>query len=300
MTPLVWGMLVVGAAVLVAGLVLARARFGAANGVDKVLVLGPVFEAAPLAMFAMEHFFIGRDMAQMVPKWLPWHLFWVYFVGVTLMAAAISFIAWRCVRWSATLLALLFLIIVATIDLPNLSAGLHDRIFWTLTVRELCFASGAMVLAGSVWPRGDWAGGALIRIGRGIVALVMVFYGIEHFFFPRNVSGVPLEKLTPAWIPAPTAIAYFVGIVLIVAGIGLFIRPAVRIAAAGCGSVLVLLTVFFYVPIFVTEMHSELALEGMNYIGDTLLFAATVMLAGLGRTGTEGTRDQGNEEPVIH
>jgi uncharacterized membrane protein len=281
MTPLVWGMLVVGAVVLVAGLVLAQARFGAARGIDKILVLAPVFEAVPLAMFAMEHFFIGRDMAQMVPKWLPWHLFWVYFVGAALMAAAISFIAWRCVRWSAALLALLFLIIVATIDLPNLSAGLHDRIFWTLTVRELCFASGAMVLAGSVWPRGGWAGGALIAVGRGIVALVMVFYGIEHFFFPRNVSGVPLEKLTPAWIPAPTAIAYFVGIVLIVAGIGLFIRLTVRMAAAGCGSVLMLLTAFFYGPIFVAQIHAD-ALEGINYFGDTLLFAATVMLAGLG------------------
>jgi hypothetical protein len=29
-------------------------------------------------------------------------------------------------------------------------------------------------------------------------------------------------------------------------------------------------------------MHTELAVEGLNYIGDTLLFAATVMLAGFG------------------
>jgi hypothetical protein len=59
----------------------------------------------------------------MVPSWLPAHLFWVYLVGAALLAAAISFIAWRCVRWSAALLALLFLIIVATIDLPNLGRG---------------------------------------------------------------------------------------------------------------------------------------------------------------------------------
>ena len=46
--------------------------------------------------------------------------------------------------------------------------------------------------------------------------------------------------------------------------------------------VLVLLTALFYVPVFLTEMHSPLALEGMNYVGDTLLFAATVLLAGFG------------------
>ena len=40
------------------------------------------------------------------------------------------------------------------------------------------------------------------------------------------------------------------------------------------------LVAFFYLPIFLTEMHSPLALEGMNYVGDTLLFGATVLLAG--------------------
>ena len=46
--------------------------------------------------------------------------------------------------------------------------------------------------------------------------------------------------------------------------------------------VLLLLTVFFYVPIFLTEMHTPLAVEGVNYIGDTLLFAGTALLAGFG------------------
>jgi uncharacterized membrane protein len=276
----VWGMMGAGIAALVAGLVLARTRFGAACGAAKVLVLGPVFEAVALATFAAEHFTAARGMAPMVPKWLPGPLFWTYFVGAGLLAAAVSFIAWRCVRWSALLLALLFVIIVATIDLPGLPKHLHERLFWTLTVRELGFASGALVLAGSVWPRGGWAGMALMRIGRGAVAAIFVFYAIQHFLYPRYVPGVPLEKLTPAWMPAPVAISYFVGITLLAAGIGLLIRPAIRIAAAGAGTVLLLLTVFFYVPIFVTEFHSALAVEGINYVGDTLLFAATALLVG--------------------
>ena len=43
-----------------------------------------------------------------------------------------------------------------------------------------------------------------------------------------------------------------------------------------------LLTAFFYVPILVMEIHSPLAVEGINYVGDTLLFAATALLAGFG------------------
>jgi uncharacterized membrane protein len=269
-----------GIAALVAGLALARRRFAAASGAGKVLVLGPVFEAVPLAVFAAEHFTAARDLAPIVPHWLPWPLFWTYFVGAALLAASISFIVWRHVRWSAALLALLFLIIVATIDLPSLPRHVHDRIFWTLTVRETVFAGGAMVLAGSVRPRGSLAGVALERIGRVIVGATMIFYGIEHFLYPRFVTGVPLEKPTPAWMPAPVAIAWVVGITLVVAGVALLVRFRVRMAAAGAGMVLLLLVVCFYGPLLVAEFSTN-PVEGLNYFADTLLFAGTVLLAGL-------------------
>jgi uncharacterized membrane protein len=281
----VWGMMGAGIAALVAGLILARARLRAASGPVRILVLAPVFEAASLAVFAAEHFTAARDLMPIVPRWLPGPLFWTYFVGTALLAAAISFIAWRHVRWSAALLAVMFLLFVALLDLPNLPANLHERFFWILTVRETSFAGGAMVLAGSVWPGAGRAGHALIRIGRGIVGVVMIFYATQHFLFPRNVPGVPLEKLTPAWMPAPLVITYVVGITLLLAGLGMFLHSTIRIAAAGCGTVLVLLTAFFYGPIFATEIHSPLAVEGLNYIFDTLLFAATVMLAGFGADG---------------
>lgn len=271
----VWAMMGAGLAALVVGLAVVRPRFAAAAGPGKLIVLGPVFEAVALAMFAAEHFTAARDLAPIVPKWLPGPLFWTYFFGVALALAAVSFVVWRGVRWSAPLLALFFLIIVATIDVPGIPSSLHDRIFWTLIVRETCFAGGAMVLAGSVW-----ANVGLIRVGRFIVGATMVFYGIEHFLFPRNVPGVPLEKMTPGWIPGAVVISWVVGLVLLVAGVALLFSRAVRPATAAAGLVLVVLTVFFYGPIFLSEMRTPLAVEGMNYVGDTLLFAATVLLAG--------------------
>jgi uncharacterized membrane protein len=276
------GMIGAGSAALIAGLVLVRARFAAASGVGRVLVLGPVFEAVALAMFAAEHFLSARGLATIVPRWIPGALFWTYFVGVALLAAAISFIAWRYVRWSASLLALFFLIIVVTVDLPNLPKEIHERLFWTLTVRETAFAGGAMVLAGSLWPRGVSAGTVLMILGRFFVACTFIFYAIEHFLFPRFVPGVPLEKMTPAWVPAPTLLAYVVGAILLVAGVGLMIRRTRRTAAAFAGTALLLLTVFFYVPILILEIRTPLAVEGVNYVGDTLLFAATALLAGFG------------------
>jgi uncharacterized membrane protein len=279
----VGGMVGAGLVALVAGLVLVRERFQAASGAGRVLVLGPIFESVALAVFAAEHFLAARELMPIVPRWLPAPLFWTYFVGVAWLAAAISFIAWRQVRWSASLVALLMLIIVVTIDLPGVPRHWHERLFWTLTVREIAFAAGAMVLAGSQWGNGAIpAGAALMRTGRVILAPILLFYAIEHFLFPRFVPGVPLEKHIPAWWPAPVMLSYFVGITLLLAGVGLLIRSVIRVAAAGSGLVLLLLTAFFYVPIFLAESHTPLAVEGMNYVGDTLLFAATALLAGLG------------------
>jgi uncharacterized membrane protein len=274
-----------GIAALVAGLYFVRPRFAAAFGAGRFLTLGPVFEAVALAIFASEHFLAARDLAAIVPRWLPEPLFWTYFVGAALLAASISFIVWRHVRWSASLLAVLFLIIVATIDLPSLPKHLNERLFWTLTVRETAFAGGAMVLAGSLRLRGRAVADPMLILGRFLVAGTFLFYAVEHFLFPRFVPGVPLEKMTPAWVPAPVLLSYIVGTTLLVAGLGLLFPRTRCIAAATAGTVLTLLTVFFYVPILMTEINSPLAVEGINYVGDTLLFAATAFLAGFGAVG---------------
>jgi len=278
----VFGMIGSGIAALLLGLFFVRARFRKASGAGRILILGPVFEAVALAIFAAEHFLAAHDLMPIVPRWLPGPLFWTYFVGAALLAASISFITWRHVNLSAPLLALLFLIIVVTIDLPNLPQQIHERLFWTLVVRETAFAGGAMVLAGSVLPSERLAGATLILVGRVIVACTFVFYAIEHFLFPLFVPGVPLEKMTPSWVPAPELLAYLVGMTLLVAGVGLLIRRTIRIAAASAGAMLLLLTVFFYMPILAMEIHTSLAVEGVNYVGDTLLFAATALLAGFG------------------
>jgi uncharacterized membrane protein len=278
-----WGMIGTGLAALIAGLILIQPRFAAASGARRILILGPVFEAVSLAIFAAEHFLSARDLMGIVPHWLPGALFWTYFVGAALLAAAISFIAFRCVRWSASLLALLFLIIVITVDLPNLPQHLHYRFFWILTVRETAFAGGAMVLAGSAWPRNRSTAQTariLTLLGRSIVACTFIFYAIEHLLFPRFVPGVPLEKTIPAWMPAPVLLSWIVGITLLIAGLGLMLPRTREAAAASAGTVLLLLTLFFYVPILITELGTPLAVEGVNYVGDTLLFAATALLAG--------------------
>src|SRR3984885_11111893 len=78
----IWSYLSFGV-VLAIGLVamFLRSDWQKARGLDKVILFGPLFYAAPLAAFGTEHFTLTKDIASLVPTWIPWHEFWAYFVG---------------------------------------------------------------------------------------------------------------------------------------------------------------------------------------------------------------------------
>jgi hypothetical protein len=81
---------VAGVVFLGIGLFVVRRDLLLARGWDKLLALGCVFVAAPLAVFGAEHLSAAQALMQVVPSWIPERLFWAYFVGVALLAAAVS------------------------------------------------------------------------------------------------------------------------------------------------------------------------------------------------------------------
>src|SRR5258708_14629902 len=130
LTPTNYCMGFIGLAYLVVGVFILRKEISAALGWDKLITLGCVFYAVPLAVFAPEHFRGPEYVQNSVPSWMPGHLFWKYFVGCALLAAATSLIARKFVRWSSTLLGLMFFLFVSMIYLPSALASPTDRLSW--------------------------------------------------------------------------------------------------------------------------------------------------------------------------
>src|SRR5262245_46138294 len=64
----------VGVLVFAVGLarIIVRGELREARGLDKLVVFGPLFYAAPLAAFGTEHFTLTAVIASLVPAWLPW------------------------------------------------------------------------------------------------------------------------------------------------------------------------------------------------------------------------------------
>ena len=260
-----------GLLLLVIGLFVRRRALAKARGMDIVILLGPVFLAASIAVFGAEHLVSPRALMQLVPIWMPARLFWSYFVGFALLAAAVSISLMKLVRISSWLLGLMFLLFVLMIHAPNVAASPRDRFMWTIALRETAFAGGAWALAA-----GSFALGA-----RFMVAIPLAFFGIEHLLHPRFVLGVPLNKLMPAWVPAREVWGYLIGAILLAGGMWLLATRRSRPAAAWVGLVLTLITLLIYVPILSKASGAAALLEAVNYVADTLLFAGAVLcLAG--------------------
>jgi uncharacterized membrane protein YphA (DoxX/SURF4 family)/uncharacterized membrane protein len=256
-----------------------------ARGLDKVVALSNLCFAAPLAVFGAEHFSAANFIKLGVPSYVPWPLFWTYFVGFALLAAALSIATKIQVRWSGLLFGIMMFSFVAMMDIPGVLAKPHDRISWTLLLRELAFGGGGWILAGSALSeqshdqdRGK-GGSALILVGRVLLGIAAIFYGIENSLHTANVPGVPLEMLMPAWIPAHLLIGWLTAAILVVAGICILLAKKTRAAATYLGTWIVLLVVFIYGPILIAALADPSAdkVEALNYFFDTLLFAGAVL-----------------------
>ncbi|MBB6146146.1 putative membrane protein [Silvibacterium bohemicum] len=275
-----------------AGLFLVRRDVAAASGLDRLVVLGRVFTAASLALFAAEHITIAQFIVQGVPPWMPGRLFWVYFVSAALLATALSLLLMRYAGLSSALMAIMLFLFVLMLHIPRVCANPRDRFSWAVAIRDSAFGTGFLAFACTLPPASRIRRAQIvIAIARVFFASAILFFAVEHFLHPQFAPGVPLQKLTPMWVPWPTAWGYLVGGILIVAGAAMLTNRFARPAATGVGLVMALLTAFLYLPILAHIGPSSDIMEALNYIADTLLFSGTALLlaAALTRTPSPAT-----------
>jgi hypothetical protein len=262
----------------------AKTDIAQARGLDKVVALSNLCFALPLAVFGAEHLAAAKFIMLIVPSFVPWHLFWAYFVGFALLAASLSIATKIQVRWSGLLFGIMMFLFVAMMDIPGAFAKPGNRFGWTLLLRELAFGGGGWVLAGdAIREQGQGhgqSGSTLITVGRVLIGIAAIFWGVETFLHPLGMPGIPLEKLMSDWIPARHLIGYLTAAILVVAGAGILLNLKTRMAATYLGTWIVILVVLVYGPILVASLmdpSTDVQVEGLNYFFDTLLFGGTTL-----------------------
>ena len=274
----IWSYSVGGSIFLIGLLVMAaRGTWQNARGFDKLILFGPLFYAAPIAAFGTEHFTFALAIASMVPAWIPWHLFWAYFVGTCLIAGALSLVTGIQTRLASTLLALNFFLFVVLMDVPGWLQNPRDRIAITLALRELAFSGGPLALAASLTAPSHPARARLMAtIARYFIAVPVLFYSFEQFLHGRHVPGVPLDRLTPDYIYGSLIWIYLCALGYAIGGILLLIGRKTRTAALLVGCSVLFVELVVYVPIAIVD-RARIDL-GLNYFFDTLMFCGAVLL----------------------
>jgi len=284
---------VAGTALLVVGLLAARSDAKQARGLDKIVVLSNLFFALPLAVFGAEHLAADKFIVEAVPPYMPWRLFWVYFVGVALMAAALSIASRILVRWSGLFFGIMLFSFVAMLSIPAVLESPREQISWVLTLRDMSFAGGGWVLAGHAMDSSRaHRGKVLVTVGRILIGIAAVFFGVEQFLRPLACPGVPLEKLMPVWIPGRALIGYVTAVILFTAGASILLAKKTRRAATYLGTWMLLLVATVYAAILVASMSDpslDVQLEAVNYFADTLLFAGTVLALAMASAQAESS-----------
>lgn len=126
-------------------------RFSGALGVLTTTVARILF-AVPFAVFGLNHFLHGNEMAGMVP--IPGGLFWIYFTGAALVAASIAILADRLGRLAALGLAAMLAGFVALIHVPGLANAATAQLSMIMLLKDVSLAGAALTYAGLLGRRG--------------------------------------------------------------------------------------------------------------------------------------------------
>jgi uncharacterized membrane protein len=108
--------------------------------------LGTVLFAITIVCFGILHFVFGKEASGLVPSWIPWHLFWIYFAGVALLGSGIAIILKIKIRLAATLLGTMILIWFIILHTPRVITSPA-----TDMADEMASAFLALAYGGTAW-----------------------------------------------------------------------------------------------------------------------------------------------------
>lgn len=270
------------AAALLAGLFCKARRFKAAGRLEVFIVLAPILIAIGMAVFGADHLSAVRGVASIVPKWIPFPVFWAAFVGVALVAAAAGlatgFLSETALGLLGFMVCCFALIMFAPLWVKTLASGKPGQRVWlTLMVRDLTLSWCYLAAWASLSAKGFRA--TLVTVGQYIVAIGIGIYGGMQLQHPEMAPGIPQEGPPlplPGWIPVHEAWTYATGIIFLVGALGLLFRPLAARAAMLLGITCTVLSVLIYLPV---TIHAGKDVDnGLNYLAITCVLAGGLLL----------------------
>ncbi len=114
------------------------------------LLIGRIAFGACLPIFGLSHWAYAQFTADMIPAFIPAHLFWAYFTGGGHIAAGIAILTGVLARLGSILFATMVSGFVLLLHVPRVIGDPGNRTEWTMLVIALTMAGAAWCVAGSL------------------------------------------------------------------------------------------------------------------------------------------------------
>ncbi|HEV7608023.1 MAG TPA: hypothetical protein VGO61_11830 [Steroidobacteraceae bacterium] len=110
---------------------------------------------AALVTFGLAHFAYADRTASLVPRWLPFPLFWVYLTGIANITAAAGMLLGFYPRLAATLAAAMLWAFTLLVWIPRVTSAPSDQGNWTEWILSAGIAAGSWLVA-ETWRGEPW------------------------------------------------------------------------------------------------------------------------------------------------
>jgi uncharacterized membrane protein len=250
----------------------------------KFIKAGRIFYGIMIIGLSIQQIFYAEWRPVIFPAWhLPWPAFWVWLLSVVFIAAGIAIIIQKKARGASLLLGAIFLTLLFLFQVPYeiIADQYRDHLgSWSAALKELVFAGGAFVVAGSL-PESNkgeetssiiWFLEKFIPVGRILVSITMVLFGIDHFLYVDFVS-----PLVPAWMPGHIFWTYFAGAALIASGMAIILKIQLRLAAVLLGLMIFLWLVLLHIPRAIADPYGDKGNE-LSSVFEALGFSGIVFI----------------------
>lgn len=173
-----------------------------------------------------------------VPRWLPAYAAIAVTNGALLISLGLGLLTARQVATAARILAGVFIVWIAALQVPSAFADpvLLRSPWWVRTFEVVGLLGGALILT-----RPGEHGSAVARWGRILYGVSLPVFGTLHVIY------VP-AALVPPWYLWPVFWAWFTGVAMVAAGIGIVTGRLARLAALLMGVMYATFFVTLHLP----------------------------------------------------
>jgi putative oxidoreductase len=114
----------------------------------KITTIGRILFAIPFALFGINHFIMMDYYLGILTSFIPLGAYTIILTGIMLIAASISIIFKKFVKFSTILLSFLLFIFIITIHIPHLFIEADRTVTIIALLKDISLLGGSLLIAG--------------------------------------------------------------------------------------------------------------------------------------------------------